>query len=314
VRLLALAEVLELHRRVMAQSGGSGGVRDLGTLESAVAQPRMAFGGQELYETLSEKAAALGFSLISDHPFVDGNRHHPMTPVLIFALEIAVLYGCGSYAMGRMAAWGFGSGIGRMVFYLLVLPGVALHESAHYLACLLTGTRVGRFAPFSPESYPDGRLRLGYVRHERRPAPVAALIGLAPVVLNPMGVLAVTSLLTPLTLTEILNPRPEVFEERILFSGFLLGSPGIAALWAYLAFSFALGSVPSREDLSSVPAALLLFASGALALGFFREGSGDTFLLALAELSAWAVGVYALPAVVAATAALLVGPWSRRLR
>ena len=237
-----------------------------------------------------------------------------MTPVLIFALELVVLYGCGSYAMSRMAAWGFGGGIGKAAFYLMVLPGVALHESAHYLACLLTGTRVGRFAPFAPKSLPDGRLRLGYVRHEDRSAPVKALIGLAPVVLNPIGVLAVTALLTPLTLTEVLVPQPEVFEERILASGFLTQSPVVAAAWAYLAFSFALGSVPSREDLSSVPVALLLFALGVSVLSFFREGSQDAFLLALAELSARAAGIYALPAAVAAAAALLFALWSRRLR
>jgi hypothetical protein len=236
-----------------------------------------------------------------------------MTPVLIFALELAVLYGCGSYAMGRMAAWGYKSGIGKAAFYLLLLPGVVLHESAHYLACLLTGTRVSRFVPFSPGSLPDGRLRLGYVRHERRSAPVTALIGLAPVVLNPIGILVVTVLLTPLALAEVVSPQPEVFEERILSSGFLTQSPGMAAAWTYLAFSFALGSVPSREDLSSLPVVLLLFALGVLALSFFREGSGNALLLALAELSARAVGIYALPAAVAATAALLLALWSRRL-
>jgi hypothetical protein len=235
-------------------------------------------------------------------------------PVLIFTLELVLLYGCGSYAMSRMAALGVGSGIGTAAFYLMVLPGVALHESAHYLACLLTGTRVGRFVPFAPKSLPDGRLRLGYVRHEDRSAPVKALIGLAPVVLNPIGVLAVTALLTPLTLTEVLIPQPEVFEERILSSGFLTQSPVVAAAWAYLALSFALGSVPSREDLSSVPVALLLFALGVSVLSFFREGSQDALLLALAELSARAAGIYALPAVVAAAAALLLGLWNWRLR
>jgi hypothetical protein len=237
-----------------------------------------------------------------------------MRAVLIFALEIAVLYGCGSYAMNRMAAWGFGGGVGRVIFYLLVLPGVALHETAHYLACLLTGTRVGRFVPFSPKSSPDGRLRLGYVRHESRSAPIRALIGLAPVVLNPIGILVVTILLTPLTLTEAIDPRPEVFEERILWSGFLVDSPGVAVVWAYLALSFALGSVPSREDLSSLPAALLLFALGVLVLGFFLGSSGEALLLALARFSARAVEIYALPVLVAATAALLLGLWGGRLR
>ena len=235
-------------------------------------------------------------------------------PVLVFALELVLLYGCGSYAMNRVAAWGFGSGIGKMAFYLMVLPGVALHESAHYLACLFTGTRVGRFAPFAPKSLPDGRLRLGYVSHENRSAPIKSLIGLAPVVLNPIGVLVVTALLTPLTLTEVLTPQPEVFGERILSSGFLVQSPVVAAAWAYLAFSFALGSVPSREDLSSVPAVLLLFALGVFVLSLFREGSEDALLSALAELSAGVAGIYALPAAVAAAAALLLGTWGRRLR
>ena len=237
-----------------------------------------------------------------------------MTPVLVFMLELVALYGCGSYAMSRMAAWGFGSSLGKVTFYLLVLPGVALHESAHYLACLLTGTRIGRFVPFWPKRSPDGRLRLGYVRHERRSSPVTALIGLAPVVLNPIGVLVVTFLLTPLTLTEVTDPRPEVFEERILSSGFLMHSPGVAGVWAYLAVSFALGSVPSREDLSSVPAVLLLFALGVFTLSFFQEGPDYPLLFALAELSTRAAGIYALPAAVAATATFLLALCNRQLR
>ena len=43
-------------------------------LESALAQPRMTFGGQELYPSLADKAAALGFSLVCNHPFIDGNK------------------------------------------------------------------------------------------------------------------------------------------------------------------------------------------------------------------------------------------------
>ena len=73
-RYLTLEEVLEIHRRLLIQSGGMGGVRDLGAAESAVAQPRMAFAGQDLYPSLGEKAAALGFSLVCNHPFVDGNK------------------------------------------------------------------------------------------------------------------------------------------------------------------------------------------------------------------------------------------------
>jgi death-on-curing protein len=74
IRYLTLEEVLEIHRLVLEQSGGLGGVRDLGALDSALAQPQMAFGGQDLYAGLADKAAALGFSLVCNHPFVDGNK------------------------------------------------------------------------------------------------------------------------------------------------------------------------------------------------------------------------------------------------
>ncbi len=73
-RYLKLLEVLELHRQVIVQSGGASGVRDIGLLESAIAQPLMTFGGEDLYPSLAEKACALGFSLIMNHPFVDGNK------------------------------------------------------------------------------------------------------------------------------------------------------------------------------------------------------------------------------------------------
>lgn len=74
MRYLTLVEVLELHRRIIEQSGGALGVRDFGLLESAIAQPQMAFGGDDLYPSLTEKSAALGFSIIMNHPFVDGNK------------------------------------------------------------------------------------------------------------------------------------------------------------------------------------------------------------------------------------------------
>jgi len=74
MRYLTLIEVLELHRRISEQSGGASGIRDIGLLESAIAQPRMTFGGEELYPSLCVKSAALGFSILMNHPFVDGNK------------------------------------------------------------------------------------------------------------------------------------------------------------------------------------------------------------------------------------------------
>lgn len=86
MRYLALAELLELHQRIIVQSGGADGILDLGLAESALAQPQMSFGGTDLYPTLAEKAAALCFSLVMNHPFVDGNKrigHAAMETFLI---------------------------------------------------------------------------------------------------------------------------------------------------------------------------------------------------------------------------------------
>ncbi len=74
MQLLTLELVLTLHQQIIEQSGGATGIRDKGILESALAQPYMSYDGQDLYPTLIEKVAALGFSLINNHPFVDGNK------------------------------------------------------------------------------------------------------------------------------------------------------------------------------------------------------------------------------------------------
>ena len=63
MRYLTLGEVVVLHRAILESSGGVSGIRDLGALESALAQPRASFGGTDLHPSLHAKAAALGFSL-----------------------------------------------------------------------------------------------------------------------------------------------------------------------------------------------------------------------------------------------------------
>ena len=74
MRYLSLPEVLYLHRGILEMSGGYPGLRDLSGLESALAQPKQYFGGSDLYPSLMDKAAALCFSIIRNHPFVDGNK------------------------------------------------------------------------------------------------------------------------------------------------------------------------------------------------------------------------------------------------
>lgn len=86
MRYLSVEEVASLHSLLIAQSGGSSGLRDIGALESAVAQPEASFGGQPLYPMISDKAAALGFSLIQNHPFVDGNKRVGQAAMEVFLI------------------------------------------------------------------------------------------------------------------------------------------------------------------------------------------------------------------------------------
>jgi len=86
VHFLTLDEVLELHARVLKQSGGAEGLRDLAALESSLAQPFQTFDGVELYPSIPAKAAALGFFLVRNHPFVDGNKR-----VAHAALEVTLV-------------------------------------------------------------------------------------------------------------------------------------------------------------------------------------------------------------------------------
>ena len=66
--------VLALHEHVIERFGGASGVRDEGLLEAAIAQPWQTFDGIDLYPTIEEKAARLCFEIVTQHPFVDGNK------------------------------------------------------------------------------------------------------------------------------------------------------------------------------------------------------------------------------------------------
>jgi death-on-curing protein len=84
MKVPALFQILELHERLSETSGGTFGVRDFGALESALAQPEMTFGGEDLYPTVLEKAGALAYSLCLNHPFVDGNKRVAHAAMEIF--------------------------------------------------------------------------------------------------------------------------------------------------------------------------------------------------------------------------------------
>ena len=80
-------KVLLLHKLIAEETGGSIGLRDEGLLESALEAAFSTFGGVELYPTKEEKGARLGYNLISNHAFVDGNKRIGMYVMLTF-LEV----------------------------------------------------------------------------------------------------------------------------------------------------------------------------------------------------------------------------------
>lgn len=81
---LSPQQVLFINSRLMAETGGTTGLRDMALLESAVARPQATFDRKELYPGLYEKAAALLDSLVNNHPFVDGNKRTGITSAAIF--------------------------------------------------------------------------------------------------------------------------------------------------------------------------------------------------------------------------------------
>lgn len=119
MRYLTLGEVLELHRLIIQQTGGAVGVRNLPALESAIAQPRMTFKGEDLYPTREDKAAALCFFIVQNHPFIDGNKrcgHAAMETFLVLngkeiessvdeVEEIILQVASGKLSQKELSAW-----------------------------------------------------------------------------------------------------------------------------------------------------------------------------------------------------------------
>lgn len=84
MKILSKRQILMLHTALIAQTGGIDGVRDEGLLDSAINAPFQTFAEQDLYPTVLEKAVRLGFGLISNHPFLDGNKRIGAHAMLTF--------------------------------------------------------------------------------------------------------------------------------------------------------------------------------------------------------------------------------------
>ncbi|MDO4549388.1 MAG: type II toxin-antitoxin system death-on-curing family toxin [Clostridia bacterium] len=81
---LSKAQVIALHDMLIRETGGTGGLRDEGLLESALYSPFQTFDGQYVYPSIEMKAARLAFSLVKNHPFVDGNKRIGILVMLTF--------------------------------------------------------------------------------------------------------------------------------------------------------------------------------------------------------------------------------------
>ena len=108
MRYLSLGEILELHRTLIEETGGANGIRDLGSVESALAQPLLTFGGQDLYPSIESKAAAVCLSLVLNHPFVDGNKRIGHAAMEVFLMlnnfELSAVIDNAEQVMLRLAS------------------------------------------------------------------------------------------------------------------------------------------------------------------------------------------------------------------
>lgn len=84
MKYISKRQVIRLHEKMIASTGGATEIRSENMLDSALAQIQATFDGQELYETLEKKAAQLAYALIQNHAFVDGNKRIGLFVMLIF--------------------------------------------------------------------------------------------------------------------------------------------------------------------------------------------------------------------------------------
>lgn len=82
--ILSKQQIIKLHAQLINDTGGSEGIRDESLLESAIAAPFQSFDGNEAFPSLQQKAARLGYGLIKNHAFVDGNKRIGTHVMLVF--------------------------------------------------------------------------------------------------------------------------------------------------------------------------------------------------------------------------------------
>lgn len=94
MKSLTLSQVIQLHTILILETGGSEGLRDEGLLDSALNSPFQSFEGEDLYKTVPAKAARLGFSLVNNHAFIDGNKRVGLLVMLTFLEMNGIIIDC----------------------------------------------------------------------------------------------------------------------------------------------------------------------------------------------------------------------------
>jgi death on curing protein len=92
---LTVEQVIFIHNRSVEKFGGAYGIRDKGLVESAIALPMASFGGRDLYRDIYSKVAALGHSILFNHPFIDGNKRTAFTSMDLFLKENGLIISAG---------------------------------------------------------------------------------------------------------------------------------------------------------------------------------------------------------------------------
>jgi len=95
MKKLTKEQILSLHSQLIKEFGGKNGVRDEGLLDSTLASPFQTFGERQLFPTVQQKAARIGYGLIMNHPFIDGNKrigaHAMLTTLAMNEIELDYL-------------------------------------------------------------------------------------------------------------------------------------------------------------------------------------------------------------------------------
>ncbi|MCD8088534.1 MAG: type II toxin-antitoxin system death-on-curing family toxin [Oscillospiraceae bacterium] len=81
---LTTAQIIALHEALIRETGGSGGIRDEGLLESALSAPFQSYENTEAFPSIQQKAARLGYGLVKNHAFIDGNKRIGAHAMLVF--------------------------------------------------------------------------------------------------------------------------------------------------------------------------------------------------------------------------------------